>query len=111
MTQQTFQASQSSPSGVARSRNSSSMRIAIFSEVYWPMVSGVGVTLQRLTEALERRGHRIRIYSASYALPPGGTDRPEVHRSSSVPFFLYPEIQWAFPRAREIEEDLASFRP
>ena len=75
------------------------------------MVSGVGVTLQRLTEALERRGHRIRIYTANYALPGEGTDRPEVHRSTSVPFFLYPEIQWAFPRARDIEDDLAAFQP
>ncbi|MGH7702481.1 MAG: glycosyltransferase family 4 protein [Gemmatimonadales bacterium] len=87
------------------------MRIAVFSEVYWPMVSGVGVTLHRLTEALEARGHVVRVYSASYDLPPEGTDRPEVHRSPSVPFFLYPEIQWAFPRAKELAADLARFRP
>ena len=76
------------------------MRIAIFSEVYWPMVSGVGVTLLRLVNALQKRGHSLRIYTANYALPEGTADRPEVHRSSSVPFFLYPDIQWAFPRAR-----------
>lgn len=87
------------------------MRIAVFSEVYWPMVSGVGVTLLRLTEALRARGHAVRVYSASYALPPGGTERPEVHRSPSVPFFLYPDVQWGFPRLRDIVEDLAAFRP
>ena len=87
------------------------MRIALFSEVYWPMVSGVGVTLLRLTEALEQRGHAVRVYSADYALPPGAPDRPEVHRSPSVPLFLYPDIQWAFPRQREVEDDLAAFRP
>ena len=32
------------------------VRIALFSEVYWPMVSGVGVTLLRLTDALHARG-------------------------------------------------------
>ena len=52
------------------------MRIALFSEVYWPMVSGVGVTLLRLTKALQQRGHVVRVYSASYALPPGRPDRP-----------------------------------
>jgi len=57
------------------------MRIALFSEVYWPMVSGVGVTLLRLTRALEDRGHQVRVYSATYPLPEGETDRPEVHRS------------------------------
>ena len=90
---------------------SSRVRIALFSEVYWPMVSGVGVTLLRLTDALEARGHAVRVYSATYALPEGVSDRPEVHRSPSVPFFLYPDVQWAFPRFREVVDDLAAFRP
>ena len=75
------------------------------------MVSGVGVTLLRLTEALEERGHQVRVYSANYALPKGQPDRPEVHRSPSVPFFLYQDVQWAFPRLREVVADLARFRP
>ncbi len=87
------------------------MRIALFSEVYWPMVSGVGVTLLRLTEALQNRGHSVRVYSATYPLPAGHPDRPEVHRSPSVPLFLYPDVQWAFPRLRDVVEDLARFRP
>jgi glycosyltransferase involved in cell wall biosynthesis len=87
------------------------MRIALFSEVYWPMVSGVGVTLLRLTEALEARGHQVRVYSATYALPAGAADRPEVHRSPSVPLFLYPDVQWAFPRLRDVVDDLEPFQP
>jgi glycosyltransferase involved in cell wall biosynthesis len=90
---------------------SSRVRIALFSEVYWPMVSGVGVTLLRLTDALQARGHAVRVYSATYALPEGVSDRPEVHRSPSVPFFLYPDVQWAFPRVRDVVEDLDAFRP
>ena len=87
------------------------LRISLFSEVYWPMVSGVGVTLLRLTDALQARGHQVRVYSATYPLPSGAADRPEVHRSPSVPLFLYPDVQWAFPRFREVTEDLAAFRP
>jgi phosphatidylinositol alpha 1,6-mannosyltransferase len=87
------------------------MRVALFSEVYWPMVSGVGVTLLRLTKALQQRGHVVRVYTASYALPKGQPDRPEVHRSPSVPLFLYPDVQWAFPRQRDIVDDLREFRP
>jgi len=87
------------------------MRIAVFSEVYWPMVSGVGVTLDRLTRALCSRGHSVRVYSAAYPLPPDTADRPEVHRSPSIPLFLYPDVHWAFPRQREIVADLALFRP
>ncbi len=74
------------------------------------MVSGVGVTLLRLTRALERQGHTLRVYSATYALPPEG-DRPEVHRSPSVPLFLYPDVQWAFPKLKDVTADLAAFRP
>ena len=87
------------------------MRIAVFSEVYWPMISGVGVTLDRLVRGLTERGHAVRVYTASYPLPPGATDPPEVHRSPSIPLFLYPDVQWAFPRQREIVADLRRFRP
>ncbi|MDH4349177.1 MAG: glycosyltransferase, partial [Gemmatimonadota bacterium] len=87
------------------------MRIAIFSEVYWPMVSGVGVTLVRLVDALARLGHELRVYSATYALPPGEPERPEAHRSPGVPLFLYPDVHWAFPRRRAITEDLRRFEP
>jgi glycosyltransferase involved in cell wall biosynthesis len=87
------------------------MRIAVFSEVYWPMVSGVGITLTRLADALRSRGHEIRVYSATYQLPAGVADRPEVRRSSGVPVDLYPDVHWAFPRQAEIEADLAAFNP
>ena len=75
------------------------------------MVSGVGVTLLRLGKALEARGHEVRVYSASYPIPKGQPDRPEVHRSPSIPLFLYPDVQWAFPRLRDVTEDLARFSP
>jgi glycosyltransferase involved in cell wall biosynthesis len=85
------------------------MRIAIFSETYWPMVSGVATTLRRLVDGMQARGHELRVYSASYALPHGMADRPEVHRSPSKPFFISPQIQWAFPRPGEILADLSRF--
>jgi glycosyltransferase involved in cell wall biosynthesis len=85
------------------------MRIAIFSEVYWPMVSGVGLTLRRLARGLEARGHAVRVYSATYPGPEPAL--PELHSSPSVPLFLYPDVQWAFPRLARITGDLAGFRP
>ncbi len=87
------------------------MRIALFSEVYWPMVSGVAVTLRRLADSLTARGHAVRVYSARYALPEGRADRPEAHRSASLPLFLYPDVHWAFPRMGPLLEDLRRFRP
>ncbi|MCU0621994.1 MAG: glycosyltransferase family 1 protein [Gemmatimonadales bacterium] len=85
------------------------MRIAVFSEVYWPMVSGVSATLRRLTDAMHARGHQVRVYTADYPLPADTPDRPEVHRSPSKSFFLSPQIQWAFPRLPEIVADLRRF--
>lgn len=87
------------------------MRIAIFSEVYWPMVSGVSLTLQRTVEALESRGHLVRVYAPEYDLPVGVSDLPHVHRSPARRLFLYPDVRWAFPRDNAVARDVARFRP
>jgi glycosyltransferase involved in cell wall biosynthesis len=87
------------------------MRIAIFSEVYWPMVSGVSLVLQRLVGALQQRGHLVRVYAPSYALPPEATDREHVFRVPSRRLFLYPDVQWGFPEREAIRADFAAFRP
>ena len=71
------------------------------------MVSGVGVTLLRLADSLAARGHLVRVYTPSYRIPDGAEDRPEVFRVPSVPFFLYPDVRWAFPRMRR--NDMAHF--
>lgn len=87
------------------------MRIAIFSEVYWPMVSGVSGTLQRLAAGLESRGDAVRVYTAAYDLPPGRPDLPTVHRSPARPLFLYPDVNWAFARIPDVTADLRRFSP
>ncbi len=87
------------------------MRVALFSEVYWPMVSGVSRALGQLVNVLRGEGAVARVYSATYPLPDGVGDRAEVHRSPSRPLFLSPEVQWAFPRRREVLADVAAFRP
>jgi glycosyltransferase involved in cell wall biosynthesis len=87
------------------------VRIAFFSEVAWPMVSGVALTLDRTVRAVERRGHAARIYSATYDLPPGAVERDNIHRSPSKPLLFSPEVQWATPRQSRITTDLAAFRP
>jgi glycosyltransferase involved in cell wall biosynthesis len=87
------------------------LRIAFFSEVYWPMVSGVGVTLRRLADSLQARGHLVRVYTPSYHIPEGVDERPEVFRVPSVPFFLYPDVRWAFPRMKNILQDIRKFEP
>jgi len=87
------------------------MRIALFSEVYWPMVSGVSMTLLRLVNELQARGHVVRVYSATYPLPDGVPDRPEVFRCPSKPFFLAPDVQSTTIRQEAVTADLADFQP
>jgi phosphatidylinositol alpha 1,6-mannosyltransferase len=87
------------------------MRIAIFSEVYWPMVSGVSLVLQRLVAALQARGHVVRVYTAAYSLPDGQADHPHVYRAPSKRLFLYPDVQWGFPDWAAIRDDFAAFHP
>lgn len=87
------------------------MRIAIFSEVYWPMVSGVSHALQQLVGAMTVRGHACRVYAPAYTLPDDSQDRPTVFRSPAQPFFLYRDVNWAFPRRGELSADVARFRP
>lgn len=88
----------------------SRMRIALFSEVYWPMVSGVSLVLQRLAGALEQRGHRIRVYAPAYPIP-GATDMAHVVRVPARRLFLYPDVQWGFPSWDAIRRDARLFRP
>jgi phosphatidylinositol alpha 1,6-mannosyltransferase len=87
------------------------MRIACFSEVAWPMVSGVSRMLGRLLDALEDRGHGVRAYSAAYPLSPGRADDLRIHRSPGRPFFLSREITWASVNQRAVTDDLRRFRP
>lgn len=88
-----------------------SVRIAIFSEVYWPMVSGVSLVLQRLVAALEQRGHAVRVYAPDYPLPEGITEPHNTFRVASRRLFLYPDVQWGFPDWSAIEADFAAFQP
>lgn len=75
------------------------------------MVSGVGLTLQRLARALEARGHAVRVYSATYSTPRGRERPAELRASPSIPLFLYPDVQWAFPQLGAIMRDLEEFGP
>ena len=87
------------------------MRIALFSEVYWPMVSGVGVTLLRLTKALQHGATRSGCTPPAMRFPRASRTAPRCTARPACRFFLYPDVQWAFPRMRDIVEDLRAFQP
>ncbi|MCG8469234.1 MAG: glycosyltransferase family 1 protein [Gemmatimonadetes bacterium] len=85
------------------------MRIAYFSEVYWPKLSGVSCTLMRTVDGLGTMGHQTRVYTPQ--LPGDFEDRPEVHRSPGRPLAIDRSISWGFPRRADVLSDLRGFAP
>ncbi|WP_251548654.1 glycosyltransferase family 4 protein [Neobacillus muris] len=85
------------------------MKIAIFTDTFYPDINGVAKTLKRLTDYLEE--HRIEYklfapssYSDEYV-------SSHIHRFKSLSFFLYPECRLAFPSLRQMKAKLQKFNP
>ncbi|TDF98025.1 glycosyltransferase family 4 protein [Paenibacillus piri] len=85
------------------------MRIALFSDTYWPQVNGVAMTLKRLTEHLERRNVSYRLFVPRCSEDELYTNK--VQRFSSLPFLFYPECRIALPNYMSISNELQQFQP
>ncbi|MEH7352358.1 glycosyltransferase family 1 protein [Neobacillus drentensis] len=85
------------------------MRIAIFTDTFYPDINGVARTLKRLTNFLEDQNITFKIFA------PDSTSKEyvssHIHRFKSLSFFLYPECRLAFPNLLEIKSELQSFSP
>ena len=85
------------------------MRIAIFTDTFYPDINGVARTLKRLTTFLEDQNITFKIFA------PDSTSKEyvssHIHRFKSLSFFLYPECRLAFPNLLEIKSELQSFSP
>jgi glycosyltransferase involved in cell wall biosynthesis len=73
------------------------MKLALVTDAWQPQVNGVVTTLLRTREALEGRGHVVRVLS------------PDQHRT--VPCPTYPEIRLALWPRRQLITALADFEP
>lgn len=84
------------------------MRIAIFTDTFFPDVNGVARTLKRLCDHLDDR-------SISYRLFAPKTSRNEttaaIHRSKSISAPFYPECKIALPNLWSIKKELEEFQP
>lgn len=83
------------------------MRIAIFTDTFFPQINGVTNTLGKMTEYFERNGIDYKIFAPKYD--------EEVNYSAerfySLKFFLYPDCRIAFPNIFKISQTLLEFRP
>src|SRR5690606_36281699 len=85
------------------------MKIAIFTDTYYPEVNGVARTLKRFTDYLEEQAIDVKVFAPM-------SDSNEyvsnhIHRFKSLSFFLYPECRLAFPKMQQIRDELEKFSP
>ncbi|MGG1598159.1 glycosyltransferase family 4 protein [Paenibacillus naphthalenovorans] len=85
------------------------MRIALFSDTFWPQMNGVALTLKRLVEHLEKRNISLRIFVPKCTEEDFFTSN--ILSFSSLPFILYPECRIALPNYFTIHSQLQQFQP
>ncbi|MBM7584385.1 glycosyltransferase involved in cell wall biosynthesis [Bacillus pakistanensis] len=84
------------------------MRIAIFSDTYFPQVNGVARTLKKLSDHLNKRGIEHELFVPEIENSP---NYPNVHQFSSFPFIFYPECRTAIANPKTVEKRLRGFAP
>lgn len=67
------------------------MNIGIFTDTYFPQLSGVATSIKTLKDALERQGHNVFIFTTTDPHVKKGTIEPNVFRFSSIPFVSFTE--------------------
>ena len=65
------------------------MNIGIFTDTYFPQVSGVATSIQTLTAALEAQGNNVFIFTTTDPHVEKGTVEPNIFRFGSVPFISF----------------------
>ncbi|MBP3039538.1 glycosyltransferase family 1 protein [Bacillaceae bacterium Marseille-Q3522] len=84
------------------------MRVALFSDTFYPQVNGVARTLKRLTAHMEKRGVKYELFVPEVD---DAIHYPNVNQFTSIPFFFYPECRTAIVHPRRITEQLRKFSP
>lgn len=85
------------------------MKIAFFTDTFYPDINGVARTLSRFTDYLTRENISFKVFAPSSLNNEYVT--PHIHRFKSLPFFLYPECRLAFPNPFQMREELIQFAP
>jgi len=97
--------SQAAPGGPV---SAAGLRLALFTDTWLPQVNGVSRTLDRLVHAVERRGGAVQVVTVS---DPAALPEARVERWPSIPFWAYPQLQMAAPRAGRALDVIERWRP
>lgn len=74
----------------AQKHNFGSLRIGLFTDTYAPQVNGVSISLQLISEGLQRAGHQVTIFAPR--IPGYSDDKPGVVRLPSLKYLNNPPI-------------------
>jgi phosphatidylinositol alpha 1,6-mannosyltransferase len=86
------------------------MRLALFTDTFYPQVNGVSMTLQRLVNHLEKRQVEHRVFVPVCAKDEVYSN--QIFRASSLPLWLLnPEYRLAMPNLFSIRNQLQQFQP
>lgn len=72
------------------------MNIGLFTDTYFPQLSGVATSIKTLKDALEEQGHNVFIFTTTDPHIKKGTIEPNVFRVSSIPFVSFTDRRIAF---------------
>ncbi|MDM5315475.1 glycosyltransferase family 1 protein [Fictibacillus sp. b24] len=86
------------------------MKLALFSDTFYPQINGVARTLKRLTDYMEKNDVEYKVIMPSLdELPKMECD--QYYAMKSLPLFLYPECRLAIPQLRALNSELNKFNP
>ncbi|KGM46390.1 glycosyltransferase family 1 protein [Neobacillus niacini] len=85
------------------------MRIAIFTDTFYPEVNGVANTLKKFTNYLETQDISYKVFAPISVS--NGYVSDHIHRLKSLSFFLYPECRLAFPNIIQLKTEIEQFSP
>lgn len=75
------------------------MRIGIFTDTYFPQMSGVSTSIQTLCDELKAHGHEVYLFTTT---DPNAQPKANVYRYRSVPFVFFKERRVAMPFVRRV---------
>ncbi|GAP02487.1 glycosyltransferase [Fructobacillus pseudoficulneus] len=85
------------------------MKIGLFTDTYFPQVSGVATSIQTLKNALEEQGHDVYIFTTTDPKVDKHQPEEQIYRFSSLPYFGFKDRRLTFRgliQAVEIARDL-----
>ncbi|KGL39642.1 glycosyltransferase family 4 protein [Listeria sp. SHR_NRA_18] len=78
------------------------MNIGIFTDTFFPQISGVATSIKTMEKELTKRGHNVYIFTTSDPQADLEAERGKVFRFSSIPFVFFPERRIAMAGTQKV---------